>query len=49
MRTEVILQQSVFPHGGNTVPGRCFTVDNVSKETDNDKKNCEERNNRQSH
>ncbi len=24
----------VFPHGGNTVPGRCFTVENETKETD---------------
>ncbi len=26
----------VFPHGGNTVPGHCFTVENETKEMDNE-------------
>ncbi len=30
-----------FPHGGKTVPGRCFTVENETKETDNDNKIAE--------
>ncbi len=41
MRTEVICSKQVFPHGGNTVPRRCFTVENETKETDNDDKTAE--------
>ncbi len=31
----------VFPHGGNTVLGCCFTVENETKETDNANKIAE--------
>ncbi len=35
---KLFCSNQVFPHGGNTVPGRCFTVE---KETDNDNKTAE--------
>ncbi len=41
MRTELFCSNHVFPHGGNTVPGYCFTVENETKETDNANKIAE--------
>ncbi len=38
---KLFCSKQVFPHGGNTVPRRCFTVENETKETDNDDKTAE--------
>ncbi len=38
---KLFCSNQVFPHGGNTVLGHCFTVENETKATDNDNKTAE--------
>ncbi len=38
---KLFCSNQVFPHGSNIVPSRLFTVENESKETDNDDKIAE--------